>query len=421
MFSRRMEGVKESATIKMAALARALRKEGEKVLDFSLGEPDFSTPPHICEAAKRAMDAGFTHYVPSAGIPELREEIAIKIREENRVDVSAENVIVTPGAKQAIFAAMMSILNEGDEVIMLEPAWVSFEAAIRMAGGKPIWLLRRDKPVNYDMMSSVVSEKTRMIVINSPNNPVGYVMEERELREIAEFASDHNVLVMSDEIYEKIIYEKKHVSIASLDAMSERTIIINGFSKTYAMTGWRVGYAVAPVEIVNTMLKIQQHSVTCASSISQYAALEALRSSQECVYEMVSEFKRRRDLIVRRLRDIGFACEMPDGAFYVFAGIPTLSTSSASSSTSSSSTSSSASSSASSSSTSSSASSPNSQNEQKDDVAFAEMLLRDTHIVVTPGSAFGNAGRNYVRFSYAASIEEISEGMARIEKLISSH
>ncbi len=377
MLSKRLSGIEESATMKMGSIAKKLQAEGKSVLNFSLGEPDFKTPGHICEAAKRALDFGYTHYTSSAGISELREAIAGKIREENEVDVSAENVIVTPGAKQAIYELMMSVLDDGDEVILLDPAWVTFESAVKLAGGNPKWVKRLEEEVNYESLESAVSENTKLIVINSPNNPAGYVLSETEQKEIAEFAVDHDLLVLSDEIYEKIIYGRKHVSIASFDGMQARTVIINGFSKTYAMTGWRIGYAVAPAEISKGMLKIQQHSVSCAPSIAQSAALTALSSPQDCVNEMVEQFKRRRDVIVKRLNEIGLRCLNPEGAFYAFV---------------------------------------NTSN-HGNDVEFTERLLKEAYIVVTPGSAFGLAGKNYVRFSFAASIEDILEGMGRIEKL----
>jgi len=378
MQAKRLNRIEESATIKMSHIAQQLQDEGKDVLNFSLGEPDFKTPEHICEAALQALDLEYTHYTSSAGIVELREEIAKKIREENQVDASMENVIVTPGAKQAIYELMMAVLDGGDEVIMLDPAWVTFEAAVKLAGGTIKWVKRVEEDVKYESLESVLSTNTKMIVINSPNNPGGYVLSEKEQREIAEFAIEHDLLVLSDEIYEKILYGRKHVSIASFDGMHERTVIINGFSKTYAMTGWRIGYAVAPLEIMKGMLKIQQHSVTCASSISQFAALTALESSQECVREMVSEFQKRRDVIVKRLNEMGLRCVDPEGAFYAF-----INTSS-----------------------------------HGDGVEFTERLLKEAYIVVTQGSAFGLAGKDYVRLSFAASMENILDGMDRIERLL---
>ena len=378
MLSRRVDRIAESATIKMGQLAEQLRAEGKEVMNFTLGEPDFRTPDHICDAAKQAMDLGYTHYTSSAGIMELREEIAKKIQEENNVDTNVDKVIVTPGGKQAIYEVMMSLLDEGDEVLLLDPSWVTFEAAVKLAGGQPRWVKRLEEEVNYDTLESATSDKTKLIVINSPNNPAGYVLTDRELNEIANFAVEHNLLVLSDEIYEKIIYGRRHTSIASLDDMHERTIIINGFSKTYAMTGWRIGYAIAPPEILKGMMKIQQHSVSCTPSISQYAALAALQESQDCVAEMVTEFKRRRDVIVKRLNAMGLHCVNPEGAFYAFVNT----------------------------------------SGHGDDVAFTERLLKEAYIVVTPGSAFGSAGKDYVRFSFAASMDDIVEGLDRIEKMI---
>jgi aspartate aminotransferase len=379
MLSKRVSGIAESATIKMGQLAEQLRAEGKEVMNFTLGEPDFRTPDHICDAAKKAMDLGYTHYTSSVGIYELRDEIARKIREENKVAVNAENVIVTPGGKQAIYEVMMSILDDGDEVLLLDPVWVTFEAAVKLAGGQPRWVKRLEEALTYEALESAISEKTKLMVINSPNNPAGYVLSDRELKEVAEFAAAHDLLVLSDEIYEKIIYERRHTtSIASLDGMQERTIIINGFSKTYAMTGWRIGYAAAPSEIMKGMLKIQQHSVSCASSISQYAALAALRESQDCVDEMVVEFNRRRDVSVKRLNELGLRCVNPEGAFYAFVNTSNI----------------------------------------DNDVKFTERLLEEAYIVVTPGSAFGSAGKDYVRFSFAASMEDIVEGLDRIEKML---
>jgi aspartate aminotransferase len=380
MLAKRVRGIEESATIKMGQLAEQLRAEGKRVMNFTLGEPDFKTPEHICDAAKEALDRGYTHYTSSAGIKELRDAIAAKLRTENRVEARAENVIVTPGGKQAIYEVMMSLLDEGDEVILLDPCWVTFEAAVKLAGGQPRWVKRLEAPLRYETLAAAVSEKTKLVVINSPNNPAGYVLSDHELREVAEFARDHDLTVLSDEIYEKIIYDRRHTSIASFEGMVERTILINGFSKTYAMTGWRIGYALAPPEILQGMLKIQQHSVSCAASFVQYAALAALHASQDCVAEMVAEFNRRRNAIVKRLNAIGLQCVNPEGAFYAFVGTP----------------------------------------DHEADVKFTERLLTEAHIVVTPGSAFGAAGKGYVRFSFAASMADIVEAMDRLEILLAS-
>jgi aspartate aminotransferase len=378
MLAKRVQGIEESATIKMGQLAEQLRAEGKRVMNFTLGEPDFKTPEHICDAAKEALDRGYTHYTSSAGIKELRDAIAEKLRTENRVEARAENVIVTPGGKQAIYEAMMGLLDEGDEAILLDPCWVTFEAAVKLAGGQPRWVNRLEAPLRYEALAAAASEKTKLVVINSPHNPAGYVLRDHELQEVAEFAREHDLMVLSDEMYEKIRYDRAHTSIASFEGMVERTILINGFSKTYAMTGWRIGYALAPPEILQGMLKIQQHSVSCAASFVQYAALVALQASQDCVVEMVAEFKRRREVIVKRLNAMGLRCVNPEGAFYAFVHAP----------------------------------------RDRNDITFTERLLKEAHIVVTPGSAFGTAGKGYVRFSFAASMVDIVEGMDRIEKML---
>jgi aspartate aminotransferase len=263
-------------------------------------------------------------------------------------------------------------------VLLLDPVWVSFEAAAKLAGGQPRWVTRLEHELTYEALEAARSERTKLIVINSPNNPAGYMLSDRELRTVADFAREHDLLVLSDEIYEKIIYDRTHTSIASFDGLQERTIMINGFSKTYAMTGWRIGYAVAPRELLKEMLKVQQHTVSCAASISQYAALAALRSPQDCVTEMADEFRRRRDVIVKRLNEIGLQCVNPEGAFYAFVGAL----------------------------------------DHGDDVQFTERLLKEAHIVVTPGSAFGEAGKGYVRFSFAASMADIVEAMDRLANII---
>jgi len=382
--SRRFSGIAESATLKMGRLAKELKAQGKPVVDFTLGEPDFDTPQHIKEAARRALDEGHTHYTQAAGIPELREEIASRLNEDYGLDVRADDVLVTPGAKHAIYEAFMAILDAGDAVILVEPAWVSYAAAARLAGGEVVWTKRfadRREEVTYERLEKVFTPKAKILVINSPNNPVGYVLSKKELEEIAEFAKDKNLLVLSDEIYSKIIYEREHICFATLDGMAERTILVDGFSKTYAMTGWRVGYAVAPPEILNAMLKVQQHSVTCATSFAQFGALAALRDerSKESLKEMVAEFKRRRDLIVEGLQKLGLRCERPDGAFYVFVNVETAG---------------------------------------MDGETFAEKALREFYVATTPGSAFGPSCGGYVRFSYATSTESIREGLQRLGRML---
>ncbi|WP_406657084.1 pyridoxal phosphate-dependent aminotransferase [Methanolobus sp. ZRKC2] len=379
MASSRLKRVEESATIKVANIATKLRQQGADVISFSLGEPDFDTPKHICDAAADAMYRGETHYTPSAGIPELREAIAEKLKTENKLDVNASDVLVTPGAKQAIFEIMLTVLDDGDEAILFDPAWVSYESAIKFAGADTVWVPTDPydgfKPQNLE---EYITDKTRIVVVNTPGNPTGAVYDRSTLKNIADLAIDHDILVLSDEIYEKIIYDREHVSMGSIEGMQDRTITVNGFSKAYAMTGWRLGYACARPDIFDGMLKIQSHSVSSATSFVQYGGLAALQGSQEPVKEMVDEFKIRRDILVKGLNDIGIKCQTPGGAFYAFADV----------------------------------------SEFGDGNQISEKLLVDAHVAVTPGSAFGESGKDFIRISYATSQERIKDGLSRIESAL---
>ncbi|MDY6966049.1 MAG: pyridoxal phosphate-dependent aminotransferase [Halobacteriota archaeon] len=374
--SERLNKIEESATIKIIQKQKEMKKAGIDVISFGVGEPDFATPMHICEAAKDALYEGFTHYTPSAGIPELREAIADKLKSENGIDVGPEGVLVTPGAKHAIYETCMAVLNAGDEAILLSPAWVTYDACIKLPGGKTVWGQTRDDGIND--LSEAVTKKTKLIIVNSPSNPAGYVLHDDEIKTISDIAIDNDLYLISDEIYEKIIYDKKCVSFATLGGMDDRTITINGFSKTYAMTGWRMGYATAPPRILKNMLKLQQHSVSCATSFAQVGAVAALKGPQDCLDEMVAEFRKRRDLIVEGLNKIGLKCDKPDGAFYVFPDVSSFGTGS----------------------------------------EVAERLLEVAHVAVTPGFAFGSLEEDYVRVSYATSVENISEGLQRIEEAL---
>ncbi len=373
MVAKRLLDIEESATIKVSEKANELRQKGIEVINFGLGEPDFTTPKHISEAAKQALDRGYTHYVPSAGIPELRQAIAEKLRIENHLKVQPSNIIVTPGTKQAIYEAAMSLLEEGDEAILFDPAWVSYEAIIKLSGAKVVWVSSYRNSLIAELLEKI-SRKTKLLVINTPSNPSGAVLSKQDLKAIAEVAIDHDLY----EIYEKIIYDREHFSIGSLDGMEERTITINGFSKSYAMTGWRLGYAAAPKEIFDCMLKIQQHSVSSATSFAQYGGLAALTSSQECVREMVAEFKARRNLIVNHLKQMQLDYIKPEGAFYAFVNIAHLGSSQ----------------------------------------EVAEKLLNKAYIAVTPGAMFGPESDGYIRISYATSQANINEGMRRMKEAI---
>ncbi len=379
MASSRLKRVEESATIKAASIANKLREEGVDVIGFTLGEPDFDTPRHICDAAADAMYRGKTHYTPSAGIPELRSAIAQKLCTENKLEAKASDILVTTGAKQAIFEIMMSVLDDGDEAILFDPAWVSYDPGIKFAGANTVWVPTdpEDGFKPYDLEGHI-TEKTKLIVVNSPGNPTGAVYDRKTLQNIADVAIDHDILVLSDEIYEKIIYDKEHLSIGSFEGMQDRTITVNGFSKAYAMTGWRLGYVCARPDIFKGMLKIQSHSVSNATSFVQYGGVAALEGSQKPVAEMVDEFRTRRDVLLEGLNSIDIKCQKPGGAFYAFADV--------------------------------------SEYGNGDEVA--EKLLKDAHVAVTPGSAFGKSGRNFIRMSYATSLERIKEGLERIEKVL---
>ncbi len=374
VISSRVRHIPESATMKIADIAAKLRSEGQDIISFSLGEPDFETPENIKRAAKTALDRGETHYTQGSGIPELREAIAEKLKNDNNLDVSPADVLVTTGAKQAIFEAICTLIDEGDEVLLLDPAWVSYSAIVKFAGGKPVMVpvSEQEGYVPVDLQSHM-TRNTKLLILNSPCNPTGAVYGKNVIKAAAEAAEDHGVFVLSDEVYEKIIYGAKHHSIGSL--IPDRTITINGFSKAYAMTGWRLGYATAPAPILQGMLKIQQHSVSNATSFVQRAGVEALRGDQGAVRAMVVEFKKRRDIMIDGLRKMGIECAPPRGAFYAFAKVSQFGNS----------------------------------------VEVTEKLLRDALVAVTPGSAFGPNGEGYVRLSYATSRQNIEDGINRIE------
>ncbi len=375
VISARVRHIPQSATMKIADIAANLRREGQDIISFSLGEPDFETPENIKKAAKIALDRGETHYTQGSGILELREVIAEKLKTENGLDVTSSDVLVTTGAKQAIFEAICTLIDEGDEVLLFDPAWVSYGAIVKFAGGKPVLVAVSERdgyaPVEFQ---SYITKDTKLLVLNSPCNPTGAVCDESVIKNIAQTAEDHGIFVLSDEVYEKIVYGAKHHSIGTL--IPDLAITINGFSKAYAMTGWRLGYATAPRSIIQGMLKIQQHTVSNATSFVQRAGIEALSGDQSALRAMVAEFQTRRDLMVNGLARIGIKCALPKGAFYAFAKVAQFGTS-----------------------------------EQ-----VTEQLLRDALVAVTPGSAFGPNGEGYLRISYATSREDIVEGIRRIEE-----
>jgi len=377
MVSQRMSSIHESTTLKISAMAKKLNKSGLDVIDLGVGEPDFATPQNICQAACDSIKNGETHYAPTNGIAELREAIAEKLCDENMLEVTADDVAVTPGAKMAVFAAFQALLEEGEECVLIGPSWVSYEPCAAFAGGKIAW-----SQVDEDFMpidvAETITRKTRFILVNSPSNPTGAVFDLKILEEIRDLAVDHDLFVVSDEIYEKIIYDREHISIGSLPGMEDRTITINGFSKAYAMTGWRLGYLTGPKETMKWVTRLLSHSVSQATTFVQRAGVEALRGPQNAVAAMVEEFSTRRDLFVSGLQGMGIICNLPGGAFYVFPDV----------------------------------------SEFGGGDLFTDKLLKDALIAATPGSAFGPGGTNYVRLSYAASQERLKEALTRIEKML---
>ncbi len=378
MTAKRLQSITESATLRISNLASELKSQGKDIISFSLGEPDFTTPRHIIDAAKASLDRGDTHYTPSPGIPELRKAIAEKLKKENGLAAQAGSTIVTPGAKQAIFEATLAVLEEGDEAILFDPAWVSYEPCIKLSGAKPVWVPTNRNNFTPEGLANYVTKKTKLIVVNSPCNPTGSVYGREILKEIAGIAVDKNIMVLSDEIYEKIIYDREHISIGSMDGMQDLTITVNGFSKAYAMTGWRLGYVSAPKKIYEQMLKLHSHSVSQATSFVQYAGIAALQGDQGCIASMVEEFKVRRDILIKGLNELGIKCAIPDGAFYAFADVSAYGSGE----------------------------------------EVAEILLNKAFVATTPGAAFGEAGNDFIRISYATSQERIKEALRRMEVVL---
>jgi aspartate aminotransferase len=379
-YATRIGRVKESGTVKITDAVNKLRREGREVISFSVGEPDFDTPAPAREALKKAVDDGHTHYVSAWGIPELREAIAEKSQKENGIPARAANVLVTP-AKQAIFYAILATVEKGDEVLIPDPAWVSYEPIIELAGGKVVRVpatLETDFRMTPEAVAAHVTPRTKMLITNSPSNPTGGVATPEDVEGWCDLAKDHDFWLLSDELYEKILYEGTHVSPASLPDMWERTLTVNGFSKAYAMTGWRMGWLVGDTPVMKEIIKLQQHSLTHPAAYSQHGALEALRMDQAPVGEMMREFRARRDLMVKGLREIpGWECNVPKGAFYVFAKF----------------------------------------NHQLNSMAMAERLLYDGCVAVTPGIEFGPRGEGHVRISYANSRENLQKGLERMRQV----
>jgi len=385
--SKRVLNISPSPTLSITARAKEMRRSGIDVISFGAGEPDFDTPLHIKEAAKEAIDLGFTKYCPSAGIYELRVAIASKLERENGIDYEPEEVVVTDGAKHALFNIMLSIVEKGDEVIIISPYWVTYPEQVRFAGGVPVFVETdegRGFVPDVDDIRSAMTERTKALILCSPNNPTGTVLKRELLEEIGNLCYERGVLLISDECYEKIVYDgEKHVSVASIsEKIKSITVTVNALSKTYSMTGWRVGYAAGPKELIDGIAKVNSQSISNVNSIAQKAAVKAIEGPQDFLQEWLEEFDRRRRYIVTELNTIpGVRCNMPKGAFYVFPNVKEFMERAGFS----------------------------------DDVRFCEFLLDEARVAVVPGSAFGAPG--FVRLSYATSYENIEEGMRRLKEL----
>jgi aspartate aminotransferase len=371
--SGKIGAIAPSATIEITNEARKMQARGIDVISLSIGEPDFDTPEHISDACIDAIRRGETHYAPSNGIPELTQAIAAKLTGENNIPCKKEDVIVTCGAKDAIYEAMEAILNPGDEAIILDPSWVSYEPCVQIAGGKPVH--HPLDPGTFQVDDSLlerVSAKARLIVVNSPSNPSGSILNRTSLRLIADICADYDLFAVSDEIYEKLLYNGEHTSLATIGDMAGRTVTINGFSKTYAMTGWRIGYAAAPPEILRQMSIVQQHTISHPTTFAMWGGVAALKGDQSCVEAMKQEFRRRRDYLMKELKDMGFSMAPADGAFYAYIRV------------------------------------------QENDMDLARTWLADSHVAVTPGTAFNNPG--WERLSYATSMENLGLAVQRIRE-----
>ncbi|MFQ6076570.1 MAG: pyridoxal phosphate-dependent aminotransferase [Candidatus Bathyarchaeia archaeon] len=379
-----MDRIGTETAFEVQAEVERLGREGRRIIKFHIGDPDFDTPDNIKERAKKALDGNKTHYTGPRGIYELRKAIVDRISERTGVEYTPDECIVMVGAKQCIFNTILAYVDQGDEVIIPNPGWSIYESVVNFAGGRPILIpLKEENGFRLDMrdLEEGIRGKKRlkMIILNSPNNPTGSILEEDDLEEITDLAVKRNMMVLSDEVYEEIIYDREHLSIAGLPGMRERTIRVSGFSKTYAMTGWRLGYATAPQPIIDRIERIAINATSCPVSFCQWAAVEALTGPQDAVGRMVGEFRRRRDYMLDGFGRIrGFSCLKPEGTFYMCPNIKGLG--------------------------------------MKSD-ELARYLLYEAGVSTLPGTSFGEYGEGYLRFSYATSMEDIKEGLDRIRAL----
>ena len=378
--ARRMARLGTETAFEVLVKAKALEAQGRDIIHLEIGEPDFDTPSNIIEAGCDALRKGFTHYGPSAGMMELREVIAQHVSETRRVNVTPDEVVVVPGGKPIIFFSILALAEEGDEIIYPNPGFPIYESMINYVGAKAVPIRLREElefRLDVDELANLINDRTKLIILNSPQNPTGGVLTQDDITAIAREIGDRNIMVLSDEIYSQLIFEGEHHSIMSIDGMKERTILLDGFSKTYAMTGWRMGYGVMRPDLATHISRLITNSNSCPASFTQVAGVEALRGSQDVVDDMRAEFEKRRDVMVAGLNKIkGFSCRVPHGAFYVF---------------------------------------PNITKTGWPSKKLADALLDDAGVAALSGTAFGDFGEGYLRFSVANSIENIEKALDRID------
>jgi aspartate/methionine/tyrosine aminotransferase len=379
----RMSHIGQETAFEVLVRARALEAQGRSVVHLEIGEPDFDTPGHIVAAAQQALEQGFTHYGPGAGLPELRQAVSNYLRRWRNIDVSPARIVITPGGKPIMFFAILALVNPGDEVIYPDPGFPIYESMARFVGGRGIPMpLREERGFRFDPheFRSLVTDRTRLIIINSPHNPTGSVLTRSDLQVIADVAREHNIVVLSDEIYSRLLYTGQHESIATEQGMLDRTILLDGWSKTWAMTGWRLGFGVFPEELVAPVERLISNSVSCTASFTQQAAIAALEGPQDSVDQMLAEFTARRTTIVAGLNALpGVRCLEPDGAFYAFPNVTGTGFSS------------------------------------RD---LADRLLEEAGVACLSGTAFGTHGEGFIRFSYANSLPNIELALARVRQLL---
>jgi len=378
--AKRMARLGTETAFEVLVKAKALEATGRDIIHLEIGEPDFDTPGNIIDAGCDALRKGFTHYGPSAGLMELREVIAQYVSETRRVNVAPEEVVVVPGGKPIIFFSILALAEDGDEIIYPNPGFPIYESMINYVGAKAVPIRLREEldfRLDVDELAGLINDRTKLIILNSPQNPTGGVLTKDDIDAIAGAIGDRNIMILSDEIYSRLIFEGQHHSIMSIDGMKERTILLDGFSKTYAMTGWRMGYGVMPADLATHVSRLMTNSNSCTASFTQIAGVEALCGSQDVVDEMRAKFKKRRDVMVAGLNKIkGFSCRVPHGAFYVF---------------------------------------PNITKTGWPSKKLADALLEDAGVAALSGTAFGGFGEGYLRFSVANSIENIEKALDRID------